>query len=77
MRAREVAQPSAQDLADAERYLVIVRRHYVPPAPLVTKKGDAAKTSAERPDEAPRTGENRRGGGGQVAGRSCGTGSAS
>lgn len=62
MRAREVAQPSAQDLEDAERDLVIVRRHYVPPAPLVTKKGDAGKTSAGRPDEDARTGENRRSG---------------
>lgn len=61
MRAREVAQPSAQDLADAERELVIVRRHYVPPAPLVTKKNDAGRGG--RPDEAARTdgrGEARR-----------------
>lgn len=43
MRAREVAQPSAQDLAEAERDLVIVRRHYVPPAPLVTKKNEAGR----------------------------------
>jgi hypothetical protein len=31
MRARDAARPSAQELADAERDVVIVRRHYVPP----------------------------------------------
>lgn len=31
MRAREVARPTAEDLAEAERDLVIVRKHYVPP----------------------------------------------
>ena len=34
MRAREVGTPTAEDLAAAERDLVIVRRHYQPPAPL-------------------------------------------
>jgi hypothetical protein len=34
MRAREVATPTEQDLAEAERDLMIVRRNYVPPAPL-------------------------------------------
>ena len=38
MRAREVATPSAADLAAAEQELQIVRRHYIPPAPLATTK---------------------------------------
>ena len=36
MRAREVAAPTAADLARAEAELTIVRRNYVPPAPLTT-----------------------------------------
>lgn len=36
MRAREVAAPTAADLAEAEAELTIVRRNYVPPAPLTT-----------------------------------------
>jgi len=31
MRARDAARPRAEDLAAAERDLLIVRRHYVPP----------------------------------------------
>ena len=63
MRAREVAQPSAQDLADAERDLVIVRRHYVPPAPLVTKKADApGRGDSARPDDTAGRVDGRRGG---------------
>lgn len=31
MRARDASQPTAEDLAAAERELTIVRRHYVPP----------------------------------------------
>jgi hypothetical protein len=34
MRAREVAVPTEEDLAEAARDLVLVRRNYVPPAPL-------------------------------------------
>lgn len=34
LRAREFARPSAADLATAAAELVIVRRNYVPPAPL-------------------------------------------
>ncbi len=33
MRARDAARPTAEDLAAAERDLLIVRRHYVPPDP--------------------------------------------
>ncbi len=33
MRARDVARPSAAELARAERELVMVRRNYRPPAP--------------------------------------------
>jgi len=36
MRAREVALPSAAELAAAEENLVVVRRHYVPPTVLAT-----------------------------------------
>ena len=36
LRAREVALPSAADLAAAEESLVMVRRHYVPPTVLAT-----------------------------------------
>jgi hypothetical protein len=31
MRARDAARPTAQEMAAAERDVVIVRRHYVPP----------------------------------------------
>ncbi|HST64971.1 MAG TPA: hypothetical protein VLM05_07260 [Mycobacteriales bacterium] len=31
MRARDAAKPTAADLAEAERDVVVVRRHYVPP----------------------------------------------
>ena len=31
MRARDAARPTAEDIAAAERDLVVVRRHYVPP----------------------------------------------
>ena len=46
MRAREVAVPTAADLAEAERDLVIVRRHYTPPTPLTAGR--------KRPSEQPR-----------------------
>jgi hypothetical protein len=38
MRAREFANPTAEDLAEAEREVVLVRRNYVPPTPLQTAK---------------------------------------
>lgn len=47
MRAREVAAPNARDLARAEQELVIVRRFYVPPAPLAAGK-TASEPSASR-----------------------------
>jgi hypothetical protein len=31
MRARDAARPTAEETAAAERDVVIVRRHYVPP----------------------------------------------
>ena len=55
LRAREVALPSAAELAAAEADLVIVRRHYVPPTTL---------TSGRRQDW-----PNRRGSGGQGGAR--------
>lgn len=36
LRARDWARPEAADLAAAEREVVVVRRHYVPPQPLET-----------------------------------------
>ncbi len=39
LRAREFANPSPADLAEAERSLVLVRRFYVPPTPLTTGSG--------------------------------------
>ena len=48
MRAREVAAPVATDLAEAERDLVIVHRHYVPPTPLAQKKSEPTGNPAGR-----------------------------
>lgn len=63
MRAREVANPAAADLAAAEQDLVIVRRHYIPPAPLTsTKKTPEQKPVEGRgPDQRSRPTESRRG----------------
>lgn len=47
LRAREVAMPSADDLAVAEAELVVVRRHYVPPTAL------AAGLRRDRPERRP------------------------
>lgn len=44
MRAREWAIPTSDDLAAAAEGLVIVRRNYVPPAPLSTGKRPARAT---------------------------------
>ncbi|WP_354527521.1 hypothetical protein [Nakamurella sp. UYEF19] len=60
MRAREVAAPTAADLAQAAEELVIVRRHYVPPAPLAAGKKEPGG-SPKAPDQRGRA-ENRRGG---------------
>jgi len=38
MRAREFARPTADDLADAEQELVVVRRNYIPPTPLQSSR---------------------------------------
>lgn len=62
MRAREVANPAAADLAAAEQDLVIIRRHYIPPAPLTTKKTPEQKPVEGRgPDQRGRPTESRRG----------------
>jgi hypothetical protein len=58
MRAREVATPSAADLAAAEQELQIVRRHYIPPAPLATTK---KVQGADRQPEEGRMGADGRG----------------
>lgn len=52
MRARDVAAPSAADLAEAAADLVIVRRNYVPPAPLppARKRVAGAMPSARSTD---------------------------
>ncbi len=75
MRAREVATPSAADLAAAEADVVIVRRHYVPPAPLTTKKPEPARRNSQgaqaeqgRGPEQRRTNRRRGPGSGQPAG---------
>lgn len=39
VRARDVARPSAQEMADAEAEVVIVRRNYTPPEPLAGTRG--------------------------------------
>lgn len=66
MRAREVDLPSAAELAEVEAGIVLVRRHYQPPAPLSA----AGRRSGPRPQ--PRTGP-----GAQPAGSSGSAGSAS
>ncbi|HSV65645.1 MAG TPA: hypothetical protein VLJ59_07040 [Mycobacteriales bacterium] len=49
MRARDAARPAAEDLAAAERELVIVRRYYVPPDTRPPEpSGSRAASIAER-----------------------------
>lgn len=48
LRAREFAQPTADDLAAAEADVVLVRRHYVPPAPLPRSGRSKSGGSARR-----------------------------
>lgn len=63
MRAREVAAPTRADLAAAEKDLVIVRRYYVPPAPLTAPgKAPEGRTTAKPVDTKGRAGEGRRDG---------------
>lgn len=52
MRAREVALPTAEDIAAAERDLVIIRRNYVPPAPLSTGRRITKRSPAKGQNEA-------------------------
>jgi len=61
MRAREVADPAAADLAAADRDLVLVRRHYVPPTPLTTSKRSDQSVPGREPEQRGRA-ESRRGG---------------
>ncbi len=61
MRAREVADPTAADLAAADRDLVLVRRHYVPPTPLTTSKGSDQSVPGRESEQRGRA-ESRRGG---------------
>lgn len=49
MRAREWAAPSADDLAEADRDVVLVRRHYRPPAPLQTTRRRGGPDPDHRP----------------------------
>lgn len=56
MRAREWATPTAEDLAEADRDLVLVRRNYQPPAPLQTTRrrgGPADRPAPEEPGAPP------------------------
>jgi hypothetical protein len=51
MRARDAGRPTAQDLADAERELEIVRRNYVPPGgPLPGVPQPSTTRRRTRPD---------------------------
>lgn len=59
MRAREVGAPTPEDIARAEAEVVIVRRNYVPPAPLSTGR---RPTRGRRPD-GPRADQDGRNGG--------------
>lgn len=43
LRAREYAAPSPQELAEADRELVIVRRNYVPPTPFAAGRRSGGK----------------------------------
>ncbi|MGI8591187.1 MAG: hypothetical protein ACR2M5_09410 [Nakamurella sp.] len=61
MRAREVADPTAADLAAADRDLVLVRRHYVPPTPLTTSKRSDQSVPGRESEQRGRA-ESRRGG---------------
>lgn len=49
LRARDVASPTAADMAEAERDLVIVRRNYTPPEPLPASRKVAPEQRQERP----------------------------
>lgn len=53
MRAREVALPTAADLAAAEAELVIVRRHYVPPTSLSAGRRADRRGGQGRSETAP------------------------
>lgn len=50
MRAREWATPTAEDLAEADRDLVLVRRNYRPPAPLQTTRRRGGTADRPAPD---------------------------
>lgn len=52
MRARDVAAPSSADLTEAAAELVIIRRNYVPPAPLppARKRSAGASPSVRHQD---------------------------
>ncbi|HEX5494788.1 MAG TPA: hypothetical protein VFX70_09475 [Mycobacteriales bacterium] len=51
LRARDAARPSAADLAAADKELVVVRRHYVPPDRL-TGPEPSARSGTKPPDHA-------------------------
>ena len=61
MRAREAAVPSADDLAAADTEVVIVRRHYVPAAPLSTAKKGGPPGEGREAEQRAGGIENRRG----------------
>lgn len=48
LRAREVAIPTAADLAAAEAEVVVVRRNYTPPEPLPQARTSPESTSRMR-----------------------------
>jgi len=78
LRAREVATPTAQDLAAAGADLVLIRRNYVPPAPLPTGRRSARSGNRRgRGGRSGRAGENPGEGGNSQEDSTGGTGSAS
>ncbi|MTD13482.1 hypothetical protein GIS00_05925 [Nakamurella sp. YIM 132087] len=48
LRAREYALPTAEDMAEAEEQVQLVRRHYVPPTPFAGARGQSKQ--GRRPD---------------------------
>lgn len=48
LRAREYARPDAEDLRQAEAEVVLVRRNYVPPAPLDDNRPGGGRGGRQR-----------------------------
>lgn len=48
LRAREYARPTAEDLRRAEDEVVLVRRNYIPPAPLDDNRPGTGRGGRQR-----------------------------